>query len=24
MSSLVLWGQPKSINVQKPLWALDE
>ncbi|MDB4990604.1 MAG: putative glutathione S-transferase [Myxococcaceae bacterium] len=24
MSSLVLWGQPKSINVQKPLWALEE
>lgn len=24
MSTLVLWGQPKSINVQKPLWALEE
>ncbi|MDB4975733.1 MAG: hypothetical protein JWN48_4074 [Myxococcaceae bacterium] len=24
MSQLVLWGQPKSINVQKPLWALEE
>jgi glutathione S-transferase len=24
MSQLVLWGQPKSINVQKVLWALDE
>ena len=24
MSKLRLWGQPKSINVQKVLWALDE
>ena len=24
MSKLKLWGQPKSINVQKVLWALDE
>ncbi|HEY6877950.1 MAG TPA: glutathione S-transferase family protein [Polyangiales bacterium] len=24
MSQLVLWGQPKSINVQKVLWALEE
>lgn len=24
MSQLKLWGQPKSINVQKALWALDE
>ncbi|MET0283131.1 MAG: glutathione S-transferase family protein [Polyangiales bacterium] len=24
MSGLVLWGHPKSINVQKVLWALDE
>ena len=24
MSQLKLWGQPKSINVQKVLWAIDE
>jgi glutathione S-transferase len=24
MSQLTLWGHPKSINVQKVLWALDE
>jgi len=24
MSKLRLWGHPKSINVQKVLWALDE
>jgi glutathione S-transferase len=24
MTQLKLWGQPKSINVQKVLWALDE
>lgn len=24
MSKLRLWGQPRSINVQKVLWALDE
>ena len=24
MTQLRLWGQPKSINVQKVLWALDE
>ena len=24
MSKLTLWGQPRSINVQKVLWALDE
>ena len=24
MSKLRLWGHPRSINVQKPLWALDE
>jgi glutathione S-transferase len=24
MSKLKLWGQPKSINVQKVLWALEE
>jgi len=24
MAKLKLWGQPKSINVQKALWALDE
>ena len=24
MSKLTLWGHPRSINVQKVLWALDE
>lgn len=24
MAKLKLWGQPRSINVQKALWALDE
>jgi hypothetical protein len=24
MTQLKLWGQPKSINVQKVLWALEE
>jgi glutathione S-transferase len=24
MSKLRLWGHPRSINVQKVLWALDE
>jgi glutathione S-transferase len=24
MSKLTLWGQPRSINVQKVLWALEE
>lgn len=24
MSKLTLWGHPRSINVQKPLWTLEE